>query len=337
MSEKLNYQLVGAKETFHDDDFIPERSLVFEGPGFHEEASFPKYSTVLIFDGEIYDWFGRKIKKGAHIAEPICYLGTSIGQERSLEWFIVRSTRKCLSLAFVQYDWNRTFEIKEEIGNLPHHKQIWRTFRNLNKDMYAELYYSDYYSLRFNNFILPTSASRPPILDVIDPQKELFVIPECWIKGDRKETFPFFFNLETGASTPYGPVFGGDLLYDVTHIIYRTRNDIFEYGDPLLRDSQLEYDIEISPDETLNRYTDLGKYSAKMAAKIREAEYEINRNRRKAQKNKIRFMDKLSFSENGKKMYTKFACGRCVTDMEVMQKASSRDSATNKYFYWYLA
>lgn len=338
MSEKLNYQLVGAKEIFHDGELIPERALIFEGPNLHEEVSFPKYGTTLIFDGEIYDWFGRKVIKNKSIVEIIHYLGTLMGNDYSNETFIVRDTRGRLSITWVEYDpdWDQKYKIEEEINKLPNCSQIWRAVFNISYDrLHRELYCVDT-GLYFNNFILPTSASRPPILNAIDPQKEMVVIPECWIEGSRKKTFPLFFNVEQGTFAPYGQMWQGEPIYDFTHIVYAKRSDILKNESPLFEDSQLE-DFDISPDEPLDMYTDLEKYSAKMAKKLKKAEYELNRNRREAQENKIKFTSKISFSKNGEKMYANLTCGRCATDMEIMQMASKRNTIIQTYFYWYLS
>lgn len=60
MSEKL-YQIVKVVRTPRSNNSPSKRLLVFEGPNYHEEVSFLRGYSSVIFNEELYDWHGHKI------------------------------------------------------------------------------------------------------------------------------------------------------------------------------------------------------------------------------------------------------------------------------------
>ena len=62
------YPKVKIAKTSEDSNFS-KRVLVLDGPNFHEEVSFPKGYSSVIFKEELYGWHGHKIKTSWHQAQ----------------------------------------------------------------------------------------------------------------------------------------------------------------------------------------------------------------------------------------------------------------------------
>ena len=107
---KNKYQVIGAKEEFRDDSPIPIRSLIFSG--IHENLSrspdqqvyFSKDRTTLIYDGILYDWYGREVKLGENIKKVLHPFGHTIGNTVSSETFVVQRMDNKIAIAILDKD-----------------------------------------------------------------------------------------------------------------------------------------------------------------------------------------------------------------------------------------
>ncbi|MBR2994014.1 hypothetical protein IKF43_01300 [Candidatus Saccharibacteria bacterium] len=108
MSNK--YQVIGAKEEFRDDNPIPVRSLIFKG--IHEDLSrspnqqvfFSEDRTTLIYNGVLYDWYGREVMLGDNIKKVLRPFGHNVGNAIYSETFVVQRKDNKIAIAILSKD-----------------------------------------------------------------------------------------------------------------------------------------------------------------------------------------------------------------------------------------
>ena len=100
MSKKC--QAIAAREEFRDDNPIPIRSLFFEDYKENrftvQQVYFPENRMSLVYDGVLYDWYGREIKLGDNIKKVVRPFGYSFGNS-ACETFVVQREDDKLAIA----------------------------------------------------------------------------------------------------------------------------------------------------------------------------------------------------------------------------------------------
>ena len=117
MSEKL-YLAEKAVELLDGDNPIPARYLVFDGP---VKVFFPEDRTTLFFQGDLYDWYGRKVQLPYDIHSVIGPYGyEDFGQCYAQESFLVKLKNQRLALAnltyptdYPQFPWQETTSYRQ--------------------------------------------------------------------------------------------------------------------------------------------------------------------------------------------------------------------------------
>lgn len=109
MSEKL-YEVEKAVDLFNVDSLIPERYLMFmDQEGHQTKEFFPTDRMTLIFNGKLYDWYGREVELGPGIKQVLAHFGCRNGETRAYETFVVKRNDGRLAIAALDYkDFQKT-------------------------------------------------------------------------------------------------------------------------------------------------------------------------------------------------------------------------------------
>lgn len=97
MSKKL-YEVTKAVDIFNKESPIPERYLIFTGPDGPYKESFPKNHTALLFKGQLYDWYGKKVKIAHDIEKVIGPFGYGLNNT-AYETYLVKKKDGKLAIA----------------------------------------------------------------------------------------------------------------------------------------------------------------------------------------------------------------------------------------------
>lgn len=96
------HRVIGAIEEFRDDNPIPIRSLVFkdskDGRSTKQQVYFPENRTSLIYNGILYDWYGREIELDDNIKKVISPFGYGI-RNMAYETYLVERKDSRLAIA----------------------------------------------------------------------------------------------------------------------------------------------------------------------------------------------------------------------------------------------
>lgn len=122
MSEKL-YKVTKAIDYFNDYNLTPDRCLVFmDSNGNRIKKFFPENRTTLFFKGELYDWYGKKVKIANGIKRIIKPFGYELGNSAH-ETYLVETENEKLTIAnlctispcFYNPDYSIPVHVKNEI------------------------------------------------------------------------------------------------------------------------------------------------------------------------------------------------------------------------------
>ena len=164
MSEKL-YKVVEAVDLFDDGNPIPKRYLVFmDSNGNQIKKFFPENRTTLFFQGDLYDWYGNKVRIDEKIKRIRSPLGYTTDQDGIHETFIIELKKGGLTWARLERDPLFTNDLDKSLVS--------------TRPSVAKYLMTSYRSFIFEEMILAAN-SKYRVLEKLDPQGIIYAFLRC--------------------------------------------------------------------------------------------------------------------------------------------------------------